>query len=366
MDDQYPRGGEGSRAGEERAAPSANDVQTNSSQELPPFDDVPASTATRATSATATSTTVTSKCPATAVRRGGLGGVLFVNPDAAQARAHRRDKLDASRSRAAYSVPRSCDPNTAQRDHRLKEIRRGERALRNRESAALSRKRKTNRVGELEIQVEILEEENRRLRLHAAHLERSGIDDNNGINPPPMPAIFPSTSSVVDEEARGRQAPAKNILLTPPSPPAAAAVEQALIEEGTGTRSAVTVACGAQQQQQQEEGLPAGVWTHNGASTRPFYSDSSEFCSDSSDAEDTIDRLFVALMAQEAAAREGGGGGGREEERGAASSTVVGAGLAVLQGGKGGKYARFDQNGARRGMLAHVNSVFGYEAAGRG
>ncbi|CAN0427841.1 unnamed protein product, partial [Scytosiphon promiscuus] len=61
---------------------------------------------------------------------------------------------------------------TAQQDHRLKEIRRGERVLRNRQSAALSRMRQTSRVGELEVLVEALQEENRRLRLHAAHLER--------------------------------------------------------------------------------------------------------------------------------------------------------------------------------------------------
>ena len=249
--------------------------------------------------------------------------MLFVNPDATQARARRRNKIDASRPRATSSAPRGGDSLTVQ-DHYSKEIRREERVLRNRVSAALSRKRKMNRVGELETLVETLVKENHWLRLHAAHLERSGFHGSDEVPPPPLPPaiqrararvpvntastrlstapnIFPATSSVGEEE-RGPQA--AGFLHSVPPP---VVVEQAWTEGGTGSAA---VACGVNQ--------PVEVWTHDGA--RPTYSDSTDFCSDSSDAEDTIDRLFVALMAQEAA--------DREEERAAASNVLLGAGPA--------------------------------------
>ncbi|CAM9913521.1 unnamed protein product, partial [Laminaria digitata] len=252
LDSQYSHGQEDARAGGKRAASAADGVQTTSGA-VPPLADVPSSTATRTTSTTTNTTTVTPKVPATTAARKGLEGVFFVNPDAVLARVRRREKLDAARARMASLAPRGGgDSNAAGQGHRSKEIRLQERVLRNRESAALSRKRRNNRVGELEIQVEALEEENRRLRLRTALLERGGggVDEYNEVNPPPLPTttrppravdkapvniastciptapiIFPaaSSSSVVDEKVRGRQAAAG--LLPVPLP--AVVVEQA-------------------------------------------------------------------------------------------------------------------------------------------
>lgn len=123
-----------------------------------------------------------------ATRHDTLEGVSFINPNAAQARVNRAKKLAASRARllAISAQSRSASaagggggggalPSAADE----KEERKQQRMLRNRESAALSRKRKSDRIGELEIYVEALEEENRRLRRRINALEL-GNTNNRG------------------------------------------------------------------------------------------------------------------------------------------------------------------------------------------
>lgn len=101
-----------------------------------------------------------------------IKGVAFVNPDAVQARSRRRTKLAAARARisaipsnAGYiSIAGAGSDGGGGTTGGEKEVRKQQRMLRNRESAALSRKRKSDRIGELEVQVHSLEDENRRLR----------------------------------------------------------------------------------------------------------------------------------------------------------------------------------------------------------
>ncbi|CAM9673521.1 unnamed protein product [Ectocarpus sp. 13 AM-2016] len=114
-----------------------------------------------------------------------LDEVHFVNPDAAGARSRRRVKLTASRARLAALAASGGGASSLGEDgagHGVseKEARKQQRMLRNRESAALSRKRKSDRIGELEIQVEALQEENRRLRQRIDDQEDDGRDAGNG------------------------------------------------------------------------------------------------------------------------------------------------------------------------------------------
>ena len=320
------------------------------SGDVPPR--IPSSTSTTKTTTTGTtsttSTAIRSRMSAIAAGR-GLERVFFINPDAVQARARRRHKLDASRLRMSSVAPRGGD-STAQ-GNRSKEIRRGERVLRNRESAALSRKRKNNRVGELEIQVEALEEECRRLRLLAARLERDGISGNDKANPPSLATLTTATrepkamdkvqvhtapacvstapilssAAYVGEEGQTRQVWGELLPVLPPT-----VVEQGWAEGGNGVESAAAVGMRVEPK----------AWTQDGA--RPF-------CADGADPDDVIDRLFAVLMAEEASERE--------EERGAATCPTVGAGGELLQCGKEKAYAPFDDNCARKGMLTSAGSV---------
>lgn len=92
-----------------------------------------------------------------------LEGVAFTNPNATEARMKRRSKLAASRARM-LAASATCSDSAFNSADEEKEVRKQQRMLRNRESAALSRKRKSDRIDELEVQVECLEEENRQLR----------------------------------------------------------------------------------------------------------------------------------------------------------------------------------------------------------
>lgn len=114
-----------------------------------------------------------------------LDEVSFVNPDAARARSRRRVKLNAARARLAALAASGGGASSPGEDGASpgvseKEVRKQQRMLRNRESAALSRKRKSDRIGELEIQVEALQEENRRLRQRIDRQEDDGRDAGNG------------------------------------------------------------------------------------------------------------------------------------------------------------------------------------------
>lgn len=100
-----------------------------------------------------------------------MGGVAFVNPDATKARMRRRTKLAASRARLLALASQGEGGGSGTGSAGDREMRKQQRMLRNRESAALSRKRRSDRIDELEIQVEHLEEENRRLRRRLNHLE---------------------------------------------------------------------------------------------------------------------------------------------------------------------------------------------------
>lgn len=109
-----------------------------------------------------------------------------MNPNAAQARAERAKKLAAARARlvaqAAHSRP-GVPGAAASGSSDEKEERKQQRMLRNRESAALSRKRKSDRIGELEVQVGSLEDENRRLRRRIKTLESGGTINNHAGTP---------------------------------------------------------------------------------------------------------------------------------------------------------------------------------------
>lgn len=101
------------------------------------------------------------------------------NSDAAQARLTRRDKLNASRARVAAQRGGGPSRRVSQRDgvegeEADKEALKQLRMLRNRESAALSRKRNDDEIKSLERQVETLEEKNRRLRAQLAHMRDVG------------------------------------------------------------------------------------------------------------------------------------------------------------------------------------------------
>lgn len=108
----------------------------------------------------------------TAATPEGLQEVSFVNPNAQQARCHRRRKLAAQRARVAAmaacggTLPGggAADGFATTSSDGEKNVRKQKRMLRNRESAALSRKRKNDLIEELEIEVEALKKENRRLR----------------------------------------------------------------------------------------------------------------------------------------------------------------------------------------------------------
>ncbi|CAM9828081.1 unnamed protein product [Ascophyllum nodosum] len=138
-------------------------------------------------------------------RYGALVRVAFINPNATQARSDRRKKLAASRSRqAALSASGGVGMTLLSTDGAVddeRETRRQQRILRNRESAAISRKRKSNRIGELEIQVESLQEENRRLRqrIHDSETRADGLSNANLITPSttrcPSPRNFSNVSA---------------------------------------------------------------------------------------------------------------------------------------------------------------------------
>lgn len=100
-----------------------------------------------------------------------LDSVAFINPNATQARTNRRAKLVAARARQALAAQGDGVGSAAGAGTDDKEIRKQQRMLRNRESAALSRKRRSDRIDELEVQVEHLEQENRRLRQRINDLE---------------------------------------------------------------------------------------------------------------------------------------------------------------------------------------------------
>lgn len=100
-----------------------------------------------------------------------MDGVAFVNPDATGARMRRRTKLAASRARLLALASQGEGGGSGTGSAGDREMRKQQRMLRNRESAALSRKRRSDRIDELEVQVEHLEEENRRLRQRVNDLE---------------------------------------------------------------------------------------------------------------------------------------------------------------------------------------------------
>lgn len=125
---------------------------------------------------------------------GALAGVAFVNPNAAQARSIRRKKLSASRARQAASskIGGTALSSTSSADGTVddeKETRRQQRMLRNRESAAMSRKRKSDRVGELEEQIDLLRKENRRLHERILQLEAGTTGENLGAKPTDMRSL---------------------------------------------------------------------------------------------------------------------------------------------------------------------------------
>ncbi|CAN0461258.1 unnamed protein product, partial [Hapterophycus canaliculatus] len=101
---------------------------------------------------------------------------------AAQARSLRRVKLAAARARlaalAAAGTGVFSSGAAGGAGFSEKDVRKQQRMLRNRESAALSRKRKSDRIGELELQVEALQEENRRLR---QRVDESGNESCRGV-----------------------------------------------------------------------------------------------------------------------------------------------------------------------------------------
>lgn len=122
---------------------------------------------------------------------GALAGVAFVNPNAAQARSNRRKKLSASRARQAASskIGGAALSSTSSADGTVideKETRKQQRMLRNRESAAMSRKRKSDRVGELEEQIDLLRKENHCLRNRIFQLEAGTTGENLGVKPTDM------------------------------------------------------------------------------------------------------------------------------------------------------------------------------------
>lgn len=120
-----------------------------------------------------------------------LEGVLFTNPNAMQARLDRCRKLAMARARR--SAP--SFNGTVAGDRREIDTRKQQRMLRNRESAALSRKRKTDRIVELKNQVESLKGENRRIRRQI--MDSSGSTRREEVLSPPFypPVMAPSTAA---------------------------------------------------------------------------------------------------------------------------------------------------------------------------
>ncbi|CAM9991967.1 unnamed protein product, partial [Ectocarpus sp. 6 AP-2014] len=152
-------------------------ASATTSRIAPDFFPFPAAGTPRTTTTTAAGIMVTTM--------DALDEVHFVNPDAVRARSRRRVKLTAARARLAALAASgggasSLGEEGAGPGVSEKEVRKQQRMLRNRESAALSRKRKSDRIGELEIQVEALQEENRRLRQRIDRKEDDGRDAGNG------------------------------------------------------------------------------------------------------------------------------------------------------------------------------------------
>lgn len=142
----------------------------------------------------------------TAATPESLQEVSFVNPNAQQARSLRRRKLAASRARVAAMV--ACggmafpggggggggDGSAATSSGGgEKNVRKQKRMLRNRESAALSRKRKNDLIGELETEVEALKKENRRLRQRVDGYESDAPASGRGTDPEPLAKLAQRT-----------------------------------------------------------------------------------------------------------------------------------------------------------------------------
>ena len=137
----------------------------------------------------------------TAATPESLQEVSFVNANAQQARFHRRHKLAASRARV--SAMAACggtfpggDGVAATSTGGEKNVRKQKRMLRNRESAALSRKRKNDLIGELQMQVEALKKENRHLRQCVNVYESDApTAAGDGIDVEPLPTPTQSTGA---------------------------------------------------------------------------------------------------------------------------------------------------------------------------
>lgn len=121
--------------------------------------------------------------------KSSLGGAAptSANPDAVQARLARRDKLDASRARVSAHLAGTCSKKIPPRSqgHSAageKDTLKQQRMLRNRESAALSRRRNEALIKCLEAQVEALEEKNRRLRLQLTQFTDVGDKQLGGFS----------------------------------------------------------------------------------------------------------------------------------------------------------------------------------------
>lgn len=162
----------------------------------------------------------------TAATPESLQEVSFVNPNAQQARSHRRRKLAASRARMSAMAASGLgfpggDGSGATSAGGESNVRKQKRMLRNRESAALSRKRKNDLIGELEIQVEALKEENRRLRqrvdVHESDAQAAG---GGGADLEPLPLSTHCArvrSPGISAESTGLIAPPTAVVS--PSPP---------------------------------------------------------------------------------------------------------------------------------------------------
>lgn len=122
---------------------------------------------------------------------GAVFGASSRNLDAAQARSVRCRKLAAARTRMAalgLSTRETVAGNASRKD-----IRKQQRMLRNRESAALSRKRKSDRIEELQVQVENLEKENRKLQ--ELVLCDASEKSEEVVGPPPAPLPTPTVAA---------------------------------------------------------------------------------------------------------------------------------------------------------------------------
>lgn len=150
--------------------------------------------------------TATSPSPAAVIWGDTLNEVSFINPNAAQARSRRRVKLTAARARlatlaaagaAVFSAGDAGAGGSAGGALSEREERKQQRMLRNRESAALSRKRKSDRIGELEIQVKALQDENRRLRQRVDRQDTNGGGNISVAPPSPRAAWAPTNVAAI-------------------------------------------------------------------------------------------------------------------------------------------------------------------------